>query len=253
MSQWYHTQCNGSRSWMIHVQPQGDKFLVDIYTTTRTHYIDAVTPPLPSKKVFSYVVEHVWLDHEEDQRFLGSTILLHVSAFRYVFIDRDIYEFESYSPIVKFCSPMGNSNVPYPYAIDADQNVYLLIENDVLIRPPTGIDPYEYYYQKRYTWTRVRVDGETKEESKARRNLRTNHYPHWIEDEQEARQFFETSRAEGWRCSLFQHGNRKTTARSARTYIQWMRDRPAWPFAEKRMIATCNYRSDYTFFIETLN
>ena len=55
----------------------------------------------------------------------GNSILLHLKANRYMFIGSTIYEFDSYEPIVRFVSPVGNSDVPYPYAYDANNNAYL--------------------------------------------------------------------------------------------------------------------------------
>lgn len=47
---------------------------------------------------------------------------------------------------------MGNSNVPYPYAVDEDRNIYLMIEDIIMCPTDYGEniiaykDPYNYYY-----------------------------------------------------------------------------------------------------------
>lgn len=86
----------------------------------------------------------------------GNTLLLCTEAdpssfiWKYVLISNEIYEFEIPEPIVRFRSPVGNSNVPYPFAVSQTGKVYLLGEQVVI--PPTPEDPYSpykhYYVQK---------------------------------------------------------------------------------------------------------
>jgi hypothetical protein len=51
--------------------------------------------------------------------------------------------------LVKFVSPVGNNDVPYPYAIDASGAYYLFSENVVVQEVPQKYRnyPYEYYYE----------------------------------------------------------------------------------------------------------
>jgi len=86
--------------------------------------------------------------------FDGNSFLLELDDDSYQHIGRDIFTFNSYNKIVKYVSPIGNNDVPYPYAIDSDGNIYLLIEDVVLINTnqfkqlnTTKYDnPYDYYY-----------------------------------------------------------------------------------------------------------
>jgi hypothetical protein len=81
--------------------------------------------------------------------FDGNSILLKIFKNKYVFIGSRIYSFTSYSKIVDFRSPVGNSMVPYPYAIDTFNNYYLFLEKIVLGTVPKKylMDPYDYYYK----------------------------------------------------------------------------------------------------------
>lgn len=81
--------------------------------------------------------------------FDGNTILLHINTNTYLFIGSEIFFFESFYPIKKYVSPVGNNDVPYPYAVDELNNYYLLIEN-VVMRDETRTleDPYDVYYAK---------------------------------------------------------------------------------------------------------
>jgi len=86
--------------------------------------------------------------------FDGNSILLKLNQKMYVFIGICIYSFEAINEIVDYLSPVGNNDVPYPYAIDCDQNYYLMIEN-MIIKNNQEIqkymenknhDPSMYYY-----------------------------------------------------------------------------------------------------------
>src|SRR5437016_1253368 len=56
--------------------------------------------------------------------FDGNSILVQLTKDnRYVFIGERVYEFGSEFKIVAFVSPVGNSDVPYPYATDKNRNI----------------------------------------------------------------------------------------------------------------------------------
>jgi len=91
----------------------------------------------------------------DDPKFDGNSILLELNpnTLDYVYIGESIYSFKAYSKIVDYISPVGNSSVPYPYAIDEFSNHYLMIEDVVLELTElfreqlhAGQDAYEYYY-----------------------------------------------------------------------------------------------------------
>ena len=72
--------------------------------------------------------------------FDGNSILLRLSSRWYRFIGNEIFDFPVNAPIVKFSSPVGNNDVPYPYARDAWGNYYLLTE-DIVIAPNDKLVP----------------------------------------------------------------------------------------------------------------
>jgi len=81
----------------------------------------------------------------------GNSILLWIKENEYVYIGESIFKFKSLAKIVKYFSPIGNSSVPYPYAVDEEERYYLLIENLMIKHIPRGFkkDPYDYYYDKK--------------------------------------------------------------------------------------------------------
>jgi hypothetical protein len=87
------------------------------------------------------------------KKFDGNSILLHLNENNYIYIGKEIYKFKSHGKIITYISPVGNNDVPYPYAIDEHDNYYLMIENVVIMRTTKTAsqmvsysDPYEYYY-----------------------------------------------------------------------------------------------------------
>jgi len=81
-------------------------------------------------------------------QFNGNSILLKINETNYIYVGHTIYSFKSKSPIIKYVSPVGNSDVPYPYAIDKNGEYYLLIEDVILKNVPKAqkYNPYNYYY-----------------------------------------------------------------------------------------------------------
>ena len=78
----------------------------------------------------------------------GNSILLQVAPRKYISIGRDIFKFSTPDDILEYFSPMGNSAVPYPYAVGT-QNTYLLTEKtwipNVVLQDDR--DPYGMLYQ----------------------------------------------------------------------------------------------------------
>ena len=80
------------------------------------------------------------------QVFDGNSLLLKKSKNQYIFVGGNIFSFESEAEISRYSSPVGNSDVPYPFAVDTEGRNYLLINNVVLNTVPEGKDPYEHFY-----------------------------------------------------------------------------------------------------------
>jgi recombinational DNA repair protein RecT len=76
-----------------------------------------------------------------------------MSKNRYVYIGAEIYEFKTASgdEIVKYVSNVGNSNVPYPYAI-GKKYIYIMldkvfVDKSKFTKEDMG-DVYRVYYDK---------------------------------------------------------------------------------------------------------
>jgi hypothetical protein len=88
-------------------------------------------------------------------RFDGNSLLVKLEDENtYLHIGRDLVTFRTKSPVTEYVSPVGNNDVPYPYAVDEQGNYYLVIESVILLAKPgldeeaegRGNDPYTYYY-----------------------------------------------------------------------------------------------------------
>lgn len=80
--------------------------------------------------------------------YKGSTLLIEIKPKSYIYIDgRIIQSFSTDSPILKYDSPMGNSFVPYGYAVTKDKT-YLMLES-VWVEWNGKGDPYELVYNKK--------------------------------------------------------------------------------------------------------
>ena len=145
---------NGGRPFCVKILDEIDKQKVNIYKLNKkdNKY---------SKLIKSYEPEKIFIGKSPKnkmtelssgygKKFEGNTILLYLGGNKYVFIGLLIYSFTTETPIIKFVSPVGNNDVPYPYAIDSEHNYYFLIEYGILKVQDSSYkkDPYYYYYDK---------------------------------------------------------------------------------------------------------
>ncbi len=67
-----------------------------------------------------------------------------ITQNKYVFIGEKIYEFTSQEEIITFLSPIGGSDVPFPFAI-SEKNVFFFIEKCFV---PIQLNADSYYYDE---------------------------------------------------------------------------------------------------------
>lgn len=72
-------------------------------------------------------------------RYDGSNILLHIKDYEYIYISYKLYKFTAVSKIVNFVSIEGRNDVPYAYAIDEYNNVYLFTIDKTDIKNQEGV------------------------------------------------------------------------------------------------------------------
>lgn len=103
--------------------------------------------------------EKVWigdndLNHDnytEKDIYPGNSILVHLSGNTYMYIGSEIYNFdvEEGDHIVSYFSPVGNNDVPYPYAI-GEKMIYFMLEQKVVPIDSFDIksDCYRQFYDQ---------------------------------------------------------------------------------------------------------
>lgn len=102
----------------------------------------------------------------------GNSVLIETASREYVFVGHCLFCLSTIDPVRDndstdwrdhgFVSPVGNSDVPYPYAIDLEGRYYLLTEQVRLDAVPDEAkdDPYYWYYRRRrITHDRAYVDS----------------------------------------------------------------------------------------------
>jgi hypothetical protein len=84
-------------------------------------------------------------------KFDGNSLLLALAATNtYMFIGETTYKFTSKAKITTYVSEVGNSGVPYPYAIDKNNTYYLMVEYVFIdIGDNVVQNPYRIYYNNK--------------------------------------------------------------------------------------------------------
>lgn len=159
MENTYLIHDNGGRPFKVEITKNDNYSCVQIYKTTKNWNCNYETIPIltfETDKIFigeSPLIKMTEFSGGHGTKFDGNSILLHLCGNTYVFIGLEIFSFSTYGKIISYVSPVGNSDVPYPYALDEHGNIYLLTEDvviknnaDVLRNMDAYDDPYDYYY-----------------------------------------------------------------------------------------------------------
>ncbi len=120
-------------------------------------YTDVKNPP---KEIFSIDADEVFIGKKSPtggydglpaSKADGNSILLRVSGNKYRYIGSEIYDFSPINgdKIIKYYSDIGNSDLPYPFAV-GENFIYFMLEK---VAVPVELlnmkkDPYGQYYQE---------------------------------------------------------------------------------------------------------
>ena len=159
----YFTHDNGGRPFLVYIKDQQ----VSIYKKSNKYYfVEDENENEDNKNKWMYIhfiakykPLKIWIGRSPKNKitlggggfgkdFYGNSILLQITKNNYVFIGTSIFKFEHKNQIVKFVSPVGNSDVPYPFAIDNKNNCILFEEHIIIKDIPKKYsnDPYQFYY-----------------------------------------------------------------------------------------------------------
>lgn len=156
---WVHD--NGGRPFCVRIQKPGRQKTNYVATfklrNIKEHDDLDFDAPIPASKldpIALFTPQRTFVGTDLDGGFIGNSVLLQLSDHQYVFIGESIFEFVSRDVIHTYKSPVGNSDVPYPYAY-GDKYVYLMIEdraiplNEEYQEAVRFGDPYENFYGKK--------------------------------------------------------------------------------------------------------
>ena len=131
------TGVNPTATYKIH-DNGGVPFIVYVYAQERrVSIVGNGGDPRYDSLSMQYLEIFPGVDPDEPD-YLGNTVLLQIAPRIYYYIGgRDSFLFKTDDKIVEYFSPIGNSDVPYPYAVGT-RNVYLMIEDGYI-----GIDKFE--------------------------------------------------------------------------------------------------------------
>lgn len=135
---------NGRRFWVFKPDSRGGDDTV--------HTVMAIAPTAYKRVFIGHSPRNAMTEFSGGYgpRFDGNSMLFELATGRYMFVGDCVRTFSTTSPITTFVSPVGNSDVPYPFAVDASGVVYLLSEEVRLTAGPYPrevlLDPYELYY-----------------------------------------------------------------------------------------------------------
>lgn len=151
----YFIHDNGGRAFVVFLfspypkkgergEKRGEKKRVNVYARDeKLYHYDVnllVCPELYTRQILDIEVEEVFIGRSPKNKmteysggygpdFDGNSILLHVKDLEYIYIGSIIYSFTTRSHVTKYVSPVGNSDVSYPYVYDEDGNCYLMLED----------------------------------------------------------------------------------------------------------------------------
>ena len=133
----YYIHDNGGRPFKVIVDTKS----VSIYKNTAKYpeeeRYDGLVSLLSPKEIFvgkssgkSYMSDHT---PSKAKEFIGNSILLELSAKKYMYIGTEIYTFETEDVIESYYSLVGNNDVPYPIALGTE-TIYFMLDHTYVNR-----------------------------------------------------------------------------------------------------------------------
>ncbi len=170
----YAIHDNGGRPF--HVTVSGNKVTVianmDTWEKVNGSFQEVKYPP---KELFSITAKEIFIGKKSPKggydglkpgQAEGNSILLGLGGNKYRFIGWDIYDFTTIDgdKILKYYSDIGNSDVPYPYAV-GEKYIYFLIEKSAV--PVSFFNMKEDIYKQYYHGTTKSYEGYNPEMNKS--------------------------------------------------------------------------------------
>lgn len=156
----YQIHDNGGRPFFVEIAGSKVTVLKNMNTGTwdnKGMYKEIEVSP---KMLFEITAKQVFIgkrskaggyDGLPPSKAIGNSILLKVGAGKYMFIGHEIFEFQTVDgeEIKEYYSDIGNSDVPYPYAIGSN-SIYIMLDKVSVDKSYFDLKQniYDQYYKK---------------------------------------------------------------------------------------------------------
>ena len=160
----YYTHWNGGRPFKVVIANHVKAYFVierppfDQYESKPTYECKAPLSVFVGSHPKDYYCHYQAYRNNPWVKHTGNSILVEEDQETYVYIGDMIQRFKTKAPIVRYESPIGNSDVPYPYAVDSDGKYYLMVDRSILTKEKLSEasqelldnydDPYQIAYNK---------------------------------------------------------------------------------------------------------
>lgn len=139
----YEIHDNGSVPYWVEVRGKTVTVLQNMHKM-----INGKLPEHPNKTL---IVDEVFVGKTSPtgpKSPLGTTVLFRVGS-KYTYVGSEMYEFTTNDVILKYYSDLGNSDVPYPYAI-GEKYIYIMLDKVAVEKSLFDMkqDIYKQYYEK---------------------------------------------------------------------------------------------------------
>jgi hypothetical protein len=141
---------NGSTPFRVKVSPgKATVFSTFVNATPDYYYTDKAILSTSYFKIFIGDNDLKDTNYAPKGQRPGNSILIKVSPTKYIHVGSEIYSFTTNDKIIAYFSPLGNSQVPYPYALGEKYAYFMLDKMTVPIEQiDTKKDGYSQFYQK---------------------------------------------------------------------------------------------------------
>lgn len=146
----YTIQDNGGQPFVVEVSPKSVTILRQKFNDeSETYSVDKTVGTFAYKRIF--IGDNLLKDKyaAPKGKWPGNSILLEVGDGKYIYIGHEIYSLETKDKerIVEYFSPVGNSMVPYPYAV-GENNTYFMLDKKLVPNPLLDLkkDGYGQFY-----------------------------------------------------------------------------------------------------------
>jgi len=116
----YYPKDNGSEPFKVEVTDNRVKIFVLQCKDSDTYSSEA-----------NYEYEYQKIFIGSDGYFRGNSIIFKTGD-RWIYVGKNIYSFRPKAEIIEYVSTVGNSCVPYPFAIDVEGRYYMMIEDTII-------------------------------------------------------------------------------------------------------------------------